>query len=114
MVDDVAFMRDMLKSILLLEGYLVAGEATNGDQAVDLYRRLKPDLVLMDIVMPVMDGFEAAKQIRLIDPGARIVFCTALSQKEAVIKAVAHKAAGFVAKPFTPDRVLDALRKAMA
>lgn len=114
MVDDVSFMREMLKSILQLEGYRIAGEAANGRQAVDLYREVKPDVVLMDIVMPVMDGFEAAAIIRAADPGAKIVFCTALTQKDAVIKAVNLKAAGFIAKPFTPDMVLEALRKATA
>lgn len=112
-VDDLAFMRQMLKSILEGEGYRVTGEAPNGSLAVELYDQLKPDIVLLDIAMPVMNGFEAAERIRMLDPGARIIFCTALANQESVVKAVGLKAAGFVAKPFTPERVLEAVRNAI-
>ena len=113
-VDDVAFMRMMLKDILLKGGFEIAGEATNGAEAVRLYQELKPDLVTMDITMPEVDGIAAVKEIKKIDPNAKVVMVSAMGQQAMVIEAIRSGAADFIVKPFQPDRVLEALGKALS
>lgn len=108
------FMRVTLKNILTQNGFEVVGEATNGVESVDMYQKLKPDLVTMDITMPEMDGLEALKKIREIDPNARVVMCTAMGQKNMVVDAIQSGAKDFIVKPFQPDRVVDALNKLLA
>ena len=76
--DDAAFMRMMIKDILSKNGYNVAGEAENGAKAVEKYAELKPDLVLMDITMPEMDGIQALKKIKESDPSALVIMCSAM------------------------------------
>jgi two-component system chemotaxis response regulator CheY len=110
-VDDAAFMRMMLKNILSQNGYEIAGEASNGLEAVTLYKELKPDLVTMDITMPEMDGIAAVKEIRKIDPEAKIVMCSAMGQQAMVIESIQAGAKDFIVKPFQPDRVLEAVKK---
>lgn len=110
-VDDAAFMRMMLKNILTQNGYEVAGEASNGLEAVALYKELKPDLVTMDITMPEMDGITAVKEIKKIDPEAKIIMCSAMGQQAMVIESIQAGARDFVVKPFQPDRVLEAVKK---
>ncbi len=112
--DDALFMRVTLKNILTQNGYEVVGEATNGAEAVDLYNSLKPDLVTMDITMPEMDGISALKAIKAADPGAVIVMCTAMGQKNMVVEAIQSGAKDFIVKPFQPERVLDAIGKLVA
>ena len=112
--DDALFMRVTLKNILTQNGYEVCGEATNGKEAVDMYKELKPDLVTMDITMPEMDGIEALKEIKSHDPNAVIVMCTAMGQKNMVVEAVQAGAKDFIVKPFQPDRVLEAVEKLTA
>lgn len=112
-VDDAAFMRMMVKDILNKNGYDVIGEAQTGAEAVDLYQKLKPDLVTMDITMPEMNGIEAVKAIRKIDPAARIVMCSAMGQQAMVIDAIQAGAKDFIVKPFQPARVLEAVQKAL-
>ncbi len=112
--DDAMFMRVTLKNILTQNGFEVVGEATNGVESVDMYQKLKPDLVTMDITMPEMDGLEALKKIREIDPNARVVMCTAMGQKNMVVDAIQSGAKDFIVKPFQPDRVVDALNKLLA
>ena len=112
--DDALFMRVTLKNILTQNGYEVCGEAQNGLEAVQLFKDLKPDLVTMDITMPEMDGLEALKKIREIDPNARVVMCTAMGQKNMVVDAIQSGAKDFIVKPFQPDRVVDALNKLLA
>jgi two-component system, chemotaxis family, chemotaxis protein CheY len=112
--DDALFMRVTLKNILTQHGYEVVGEATNGAEAVDLYRQLKPDAVTMDITMPEMDGIEAVTEICREDPNARIVMCTAMGQRSMVVDAIRAGARDFVVKPFQPDRVVEALTKLLA
>lgn len=109
--DDALFMRVTLRNIVTENGYDVAGEASNGREAVELYRRLSPDLVLMDITMPEMDGIAALKAIRAADPAANVVMCSAMGQKELVIEAVQAGAKDFIVKPFQPDRVVGSLTK---
>ncbi|NLP17910.1 MAG: response regulator [Firmicutes bacterium] len=112
-VDDAAFMRMMLKDILTKNNFQVVGEAGDGKKAVEDYKELKPDLVTMDITMPEMDGIEAVKQIRAIDPNARVVMCSAMGQQAMVIDAIRAGALDFIVKPFQPERVVEAVRKAL-
>ncbi|ADZ84151.1 response regulator [Cellulosilyticum sp. ST5] len=110
-VDDAAFMRMMIKDILSKNGYEVAGEAENGLRAVEKYKELTPDLVLMDITMPEMNGIDAVKNIKALDPGAKIVMCSAMGQQAMVIESIQAGARDFIVKPFQADRVLEAVRK---
>jgi two-component system chemotaxis response regulator CheY len=112
-VDDAAFMRMMLKDILTKNGYEIAGEAADGVQAVEKYKQLRPDLVTLDITMPEMDGIEALRRIRAVDPNARVIMCTAMGQQAMVIDAIQAGARDYVVKPFQADRVLEAVRKAL-
>lgn len=113
-VDDAAFMRMMIKDILNKNGYEVVAEAENGRRAVELYREHKPDVVTMDITMPEMDGITAVKEIKKLDPQARIVMCSAMGQQMMVMEAIQAGARDFVVKPFQQERVLQALEKALA
>ncbi len=113
-VDDAAFMRMMLRDILAKNGFDVVGEADNGKVAVQMYNELKPDVVTMDITMPEMDGIAAVKEIKAADPGAKIVMVSAMGQQAMVIEAIRSGAADFIVKPFQPDRVLEALGKALS
>ena len=112
-VDDAAFMRMMIKDILSKNGYEVVGEAETGLKALEKYQELKPDLTTMDITMPEMDGITAVKEIKKIDPGAKIIMCSAMGQQAMVIEAIQSGARDFIVKPFQPDRVLEAVRKAV-
>ena len=109
--DDAAFMRMMIKDILTKNGYTVAGEAENGVKAVEKYNEVKPDLVLMDITMPEMDGIEALRKIKEQDPSAVVVMCSAMGQQAMVIESIQAGAKDFIVKPFQPDRVLEAVKK---
>ncbi len=109
-VDDAAFMRLNLKNILKND-YEIAGEAENGKEAVEKYQDLEPDIVTMDITMPVMDGLEAIKAIKDIDSEAQIVVCSAMGQQKMVIKAIELGAKDFIVKPFKEERVINAIKK---
>lgn len=113
-VDDAAFMRMMLRDILSKNGFDVVGEAENGKVAVQMYKDLKPDVVTMDITMPEMDGIAAVKEIKAADPAAKVVMVSAMGQQAMVIEAIRSGAADFIVKPFQPDRVLEALGKALS
>lgn len=110
-VDDAAFMRMMIKEILTKNGYTVVGEASDGVQAVEKYKELKPDLVTMDITMPEMDGIAALKEIRKVDSSAKVIMCSAMGQQAMVIDAIQAGARDFIVKPFQADRVIEAIRK---
>ncbi|MDR3708553.1 MAG: response regulator [Capsulimonadaceae bacterium] len=109
--DDAMFMRTMLRKILETNGYEVCGEATNGQEAVDKYIEHSPDLVLMDITMPVLDGISAVKAIKAKDPNCKIIMCTAMGQKEMVFEAIRSGAKDFIVKPFQAPRVLQSVEK---
>ena len=111
--DDAAFMRMMIKDILTKNGYNVAGEAENGAKAVEKYNELHPDLVLMDITMPEMDGTQALKKIKEGDPKAVVIMCSAMGQQAMVVEAIQSGARDFIVKPFQADRVLEAVKKAV-
>ena len=109
--DDAAFMRMMIKDILTKNGYNVAGEAENGVKAVEKYNELKPDLVLMDITMPEMDGVQALKKIKEADSSALVIMCSAMGQQAMVIESIQAGAKDFIVKPFQADRVIEAVKK---
>ena len=109
--DDAAFMRMMIKDILTKNGYNVVGEAENGARAVEKYNELKPDLVLMDITMPEMDGIQALKKIKETDPSALVIMCSAMGQQAMVIESIQAGAKDFIVKPFQADRVIEAVKK---
>lgn len=109
--DDAAFMRMLIKDILTKNGYNVAAEAENGIKAVEKYKEVTPDLVLMDITMPEMDGIQALKEIRKNDPAAKVIMCSAMGQQAMVIESIQAGAKDFVVKPFQPERVLEAVKK---
>jgi two-component system chemotaxis response regulator CheY len=109
-VDDALFMRTMIKDILRNSGkFDVVGEAVNGDDAIQKFKSLLPDLVTMDIVMPGMDGIEATREILKFDPKARVVMCSALGQEPLVIESIAAGAKDFIVKPFTPEKVIEVM-----
>ncbi|ODA42512.1 response regulator [Desulfosporosinus sp. BG] len=112
-VDDAAFMRMMLKDILTKNGFTVVGEAENGAVAVEKYIELQPNLTIMDITMPEMDGLQAVKEIRKRDPKARVIMCSAMGQQSMVIEAIQSGAKDFVVKPFQAERVVEAVTKAL-
>ena len=112
--DDAAFMRMMIKDILTKNGYNVAGEAENGLKAIEKYNELKPDLVVMDITMPEMNGIEALKKIKSTDPSANVIMCSAMGQQAMVIEAIQSGAKDFIVKPFNPDRVIEAIKKVIS
>lgn len=110
-VDDAAFMRMMIKDILSKNGYNVIGEAENGAKAVEKYNELNPDLVIMDITMPEMDGIEAVKAIKGINSDANIIMCSAMGQQAMVIESIQAGAKDFIVKPFQAERVIEAVSK---
>jgi two-component system chemotaxis response regulator CheY len=112
-VDDAQFMRMRCAKLLEKNGFDVV-EAENGRLAVEMYQQVRPDAVLMDITMPEMDGLAALKEIRQIDPKARVAMLTALGQQGVVIEAIKAGARDFIVKPFEQDRVLEALQKLLS
>ena len=112
-VDDAAFMRMMLKDILTKNGFEIAGEAENGLRAIDRYKEVSPDLVLMDITMPELDGIGAVKQIKALDPNAKIIMCSAMGQQAMVLESIQAGARDFIVKPFQADRIIEAVNKCL-
>jgi two-component system chemotaxis response regulator CheY len=109
-VDDAMFMRTKASRLLSQEGYEVI-EACNGAEAVEVYKKERPDLVLMDITMPVMDGIEAVKGIRAHDGDAKVIMVTALGQRSMVLEAIRAGAKDFVVKPFQAEKLVEAVRR---
>lgn len=108
-VDDTLFMRASIKQMLEANGHSVAGEASNGVEAIAKYAEVKPDVILMDITMPDMDGIEALRRIKEIDPNAKVIMCTAMGQQAMVARAVELGAQQFIVKPFQPERLMAAI-----
>ena len=111
--DDASFMRQMIREIVESEGFEVCGEASDGVEAVDEYKRLQPDVVTMDIVMPRKSGIDAVRGIMALDPGARVVMCSALGQETLVTEAIQAGAKDFIVKPFKPDAVIETLKRVL-
>jgi two-component system chemotaxis response regulator CheY len=111
-VDDALLMRKMISDVAAQVGWEVVGEARNGREAVELYDRLRPDLVTMDVVMPEMNGLEALRRIRAVDPDAQVVMVTALDQKQTLLESIRDGAIDFIVKPFEHDRIASLLTKA--
>jgi two-component system chemotaxis response regulator CheY len=107
-VDDSEFMRNLLREILE-EDYEIVGEAENGVEAVERYAENDPDLVMMDIVMPIRDGVEATADIKEDDPGANVIMCTSVGQEEKMKEAVKAGADGYITKPFQKPNVVEAI-----
>jgi two-component system chemotaxis response regulator CheY len=107
-VDDAMFMRSRLRGLLEGAGHEVT-EAPNGKEAVERFSELQPDLVLMDVTMPEMDGLEALKKIRSTSPTAKVIMCSALGQQSIVLEAIKAGAKDFIVKPFRPEKVLEAV-----
>jgi len=112
-VDDTLFMRTLLKNILFSGGHDIVGEAGDGDEAIAKYQELKPDLVTMDVVMPKVNGIEALKGIRAIDPNAKVVMCTAVGQEQMVKLAIKTGAKGYIVKPFQAPKVLEEIKNVL-
>lgn len=112
-VDDAAFMRMTIKRMLEANGHSMAGEAADGIEAVEKYKMVKPDVVLLDITMPEMNGVDALKHIKEIDPAAKIIICSAAGQQARVAQAIENGAKDFIVKPFETERLMMAIRKVM-
>ncbi|NOY10023.1 MAG: response regulator [Spirochaetes bacterium] len=112
-VDDLAFIKMVLRDIVEKGGFRVIGEASNGEEAVQVYQDKRPDIVLMDITMPKMDGITALKKILKIDPHAKVIMCSALGQQRLIIQAIQTGAKDFIVKPFKPERVLKSIKKVL-
>ena len=113
LVDDAAFMRMMIKDILVKNGFNVCGEAVDGQDAVEKYKQLQPDLVVMDITMPNMDGIMALKAIKKDYPQAKVIMCSAMGQESYVLDAIKSGASEFIVKPFQVDRVIAAVTRVL-
>ena len=113
-VDDALFMRKLICGVATEAGWEVVGEAGNGAEGVSLYQQHRPDLVTMDLVMPVMGGNEALRRIRAGDPDARVVVVTALDQKQTLTESIRDGALDFIVKPFDRERIINFLKKVRA
>jgi two-component system chemotaxis response regulator CheY len=112
-VDDLQFMRIALKEIIQEGGFTLAGEAGDGIEAISQYKSLVPDLVLMDITMPRMDGIECLRRLKKLDPKAEVIMCSSLGQEKYILQSIRYGAGDFIIKPFTKERVINALNLAM-
>ncbi|MEM5948896.1 response regulator [Spirochaetia bacterium 38H-sp] len=111
--DDLAFMRLILRQIVEKEGHIVVGEASNGLEAVSLCRKTLPDLLFLDIAMPVIDGLRALERIRTLCPSVSVIMCSGLGEQDLIVRAIQLGARDFVTKPFREERIVSAMRKAL-
>jgi len=110
-VDDAAFMRQAISGMLVEAGFQVVGEAVNGKEAIEQYLKLNPDIVTMDVTMPIMSGLEATKEIIKEDPNAKICMVSALGQQKLILQALKYGAKDFVIKPFERERLAATIRQ---
>ncbi|WP_258049657.1 response regulator [Clostridium weizhouense] len=110
-VEDASFMRLSLKTMLEKNGYEVVGLAENGVQAIEMYKTLSPEIVTMDITMPVMDGLEALTEILKFDPNATVIMLSAMGQEIKIRESIVIGAKSFIVKPFKEDYLLKTLSK---
>ncbi|TVQ37957.1 MAG: response regulator [Spirochaetaceae bacterium] len=113
-VDDLPFMRQAIRQALQGTRFRVVAEAENGEQAIARYREIGPDVVLLDIVMPVLDGLTALRRLRRMDPDSNVIMCSALGEQAMIVRAIQLGARDFVVKPFRPERVVSALERVAA
>lgn len=113
-VDDAAFMRMTIKKMLEAHEHTVVGEAENGVEAVKKFIELQPDVVLLDITMPEMNGVDALQRIKELNKDARVVICSAMGQQSMVAQAIQYGAKDFIVKPFQEDRLIAAIDKVMS
>lgn len=113
LADDLFFMRMVQKEVLESQGYEIIGEASTGTEAVRRYEELRPDVVVLDITMPEMNGLEAMQRILALDPDARIIICSAIGQQGLIVEAINAGIKDFIVKPFKPERLLSAMAKAL-
>jgi two-component system, chemotaxis family, chemotaxis protein CheY len=112
-VDDARIIRNILRALMQKIGLKVAGEAVNGAEGIKMYEELRPDLVTMDITMPVVDGLTATKSIMTSDPNARIIMVTSVGQEGVMKEAILMGARDFIVKPFNEDRIISAIRRVL-
>lgn len=112
-VDDAIFMRSMIRDIFARSPFVIAGEAENGLEAIELYKELRPDITTMDIVMPEVDGVTALKEIMRFDPQAKVIMCSALGQESLIAESIEAGAKDFIVKPFQPNKVLKVVRSVL-
>ncbi|OHD19556.1 MAG: two-component system response regulator [Spirochaetes bacterium GWD1_27_9] len=113
LADDLSFMRMVQKEILEEKGYDVVGEASDGLEAIEKYKSLRPDILILDITMPNMNGLDAMHKIFELDKQAKIIMCSALGQQQLIVEAIKSGVKDFIVKPFKPERILSAIEKAM-
>jgi len=112
--DDLSFIRMLQKEVLTEGGYQIVGEAVNGREAVEKYGAMAPDVVILDITMPEMNGLEAMQKILALDPHARVLICSAIGQQALIVEAIKAGAKDFIVKPFKPERLTAAIARALA
>jgi two-component system, chemotaxis family, chemotaxis protein CheY len=110
-VDDAELMRMVIKDILLMHGHEVVAEVNDGEEAIQIYLEVKPDLVLMDLILPNMDGKKALQKLLAIDPEAKVVLCSSLGQQALITESMKIGAMGFIVKPFEVNGMLDVIKK---
>ncbi|UCF97670.1 MAG: response regulator [Spirochaetaceae bacterium] len=113
LADDLYFMRMVQKEVLEAKGFEIVGEASTGTEAVARYEELNPDIVILDITMPEMNGLEAMKKIFEFDRNAKIIICSAIGQQNLIVDAINAGIKDFIVKPFKPERLLSAINKAL-
>ncbi len=113
-VDDAIFMRKLIRDALEPIGFTICGEASDGNQAIERFRELKPDITTLDIVMPNADGLAALAGIRQLDPKAKVIMVTAVDQRDAMLRAMHLGVSDFIVKPFDADRIVAAVEKALS
>jgi two-component system chemotaxis response regulator CheY len=112
-VDDLTFIKMVLRDLVEKAGFRVVGEASDGEEALRMYADKRPDIVLLDITMPKMDGLTALKKLLALDPSARVIMCSALGQQRLILEAIQLGAKDFIVKPFRPERVIGAIKKVL-
>lgn len=112
-VDDLAFIKLVLRDLIEKAGFRVVGEASNGEEAIELFQDKRPDVLLLDITMPKMDGITTLKKLLEIDPKANIIMCSALGQQRLIVEAIQLGAKDFIVKPFRPERVISSIKKTL-
>jgi two-component system chemotaxis response regulator CheY len=113
LADDLFFMRMVQKEVLEAKGFQIVGEASTGTEAVAMYEQLRPDIVVLDITMPEMNGLEAMERIFALEPDAKIIICSAIGQQNLIVDAINSGIKDFIVKPFKPERLLSAINKAL-